>query len=122
VLGDRVQLQQVVLNLVIERIEAMAEVSDRSRELSVRRSVTTRRWPRLCFVSVQDAGPGLAPEHLDRVFEAFLYDESERVGHGVSPSARSIMEAHGGRLWVNRQRRPRLTFQFVLPAPNTAPS
>jgi signal transduction histidine kinase len=121
VLGDRVQLQQVVLNLVMNAIEAMAEVSDRSRELSVRAQRHQLDDGPGVFVSVQDAGPGLAPEHLDRVFEAFYTTKAKGLGMGLSIS-RSIMEAHGGRLWVTVNDGPGLTFQFVLPAPNTAPS
>jgi signal transduction histidine kinase len=118
VLGDRVQLQQVVLNLVMNGIEAMAEISDRGRELSVRAQRHQLDDGPGVLVSVEDTGPGLAPESLDRVFEAFYTTKAKGLGMGLSIS-RSIVEAHGGRLWVSVNNGPGLTFQFVVPTPDT---
>jgi PAS domain S-box-containing protein len=118
VLGDRVQLQQVVLNLVMNGIEAMAEISDRGRELSVRAQRHQLDDGPGVLVSVEDTGPGLPPESLDRVFEAFYTTKAKGLGMGLSIS-RSIVEAHGGRLWVSVNNGPGLTFQFVVPAPDT---
>jgi C4-dicarboxylate-specific signal transduction histidine kinase len=120
VLGDRVQLQQVVLNLVMNAIEAMAEITDRGRELSVRAQRHQLDDGLGVLVSVKDTGPGLAPESLDRVFDAFYTTKAKGLGMGLSIS-RSIVEAHGGRLWVSVNNGPGLTFQFVLPAPGTPP-
>ena len=118
VLGDRVQLQQVVLNLVMNGIEAMAEVADRGRELSVRAQRHQIDDGPGVLVSVEDTGPGLEPENLERVFEAFYTTKAKGLGMGLSIS-RSIVEAHGGRLWVSVNTGPGLTFQFVLPAQGT---
>jgi signal transduction histidine kinase len=118
VLGDRVQLQQVVLNLVMNGIEAMAEMSDRGRELSVRAQRHQIDDGPGVLVSVEDTGPGLEPENLERVFEAFYTTKAKGLGMGLSIS-RSIVEAHGGRLWVSMNTGPGLTFQFVLPAQGT---
>jgi PAS domain S-box-containing protein len=117
VLGDRVQLQQVVLNLVMNGIEAMAEISDRGRELSVRAQRHQLDDGPGVLVSVEDTGPGLPPESLDRVFEAFYTTKAKGLGMGLSIS-RSIVEAHGGRLWVSVNNGPGLTFQFVVPTPD----
>jgi signal transduction histidine kinase len=118
VMGDRVQLQQVVLNLVMNGIEALAEMSDRGRELSVRAQRHQIDDGPGVLVSVEDTGPGLEPETLERVFEAFYTTKAKGLGMGLSIS-RSIVEAHGGRLWVSMNTGPGLTFQFVLPAQGT---
>lgn len=117
-LGDQVQLQQVVLNLVMNGIEAMAEIADRGRELSVRAERHHLDDGPGVLVSVEDTGPGLPPENLDRVFEAFYTTKAKGLGMGLSIS-RSIVEAHGGRLWVSANNGHGLTFRFVLPAPGT---
>ncbi len=95
VLGDRVQLQQVILNLIMNAIEAMSEVREGSRELSVS---TGRVEPDSLLVAVRDTGPGLPPASHERIFEAFYTTKSSGLGLGLS-ICRSIVEAHGGRLW-----------------------
>src|SRR5258705_9710509 len=114
--GDRVQLQQVVLNLIINAIEAMRDVGDGERELFI----STRYEPDGVSVEVRDSGPGFAPETLDRVFEAFYTTKPDGLGMGLS-ICRSIIEAHGGRLWASANLPRGASFQFVLPAiANTA--
>jgi len=110
--GDRVQLQQVILNLVMNGLEASEGVTDRPRELVIR---TQLRAPDAVLVAVQDAGVGLDPERLPRLFEAFFTTKRGGMGMGLSIS-RSIIEAHRGRLWATRNAGPGATFQFVLPA------
>jgi PAS domain S-box-containing protein len=109
--GDRVQLQQVILNLVMNGIEAMKEVTDRPRELLIRsRPEESSR----VLVAVQDRGIGLDEQSLERVFEAFYTTKPEGLGMGLSIS-RSIIEAHGGRLWPVAHSDYGATFQFTLP-------
>src|SRR5712664_547127 len=110
--GDRVQLQQVILNLAMNGLEASEGVTDRPRELVIR---TQLHAPDAVLVAVQDAGVGLDPEHLPRLFEAFFTTKRGGMGMGLSIS-RSIIEAHRGRLWATRNAGPGATFQFVLPA------
>jgi len=115
VLGDRVQLQQVILNLILNGIEAMADVEDRSPELVImaeRNELDDRPG---VLVAVQDAGVGVAPENLDRLFEALYTTKPDGLGMGLSIS-RSLVQAHGGRLWATRNAGHGSTFQFVLPA------
>jgi PAS domain S-box-containing protein len=114
--GDRVQLQQVLLNLIINSIQAMREVSEEERELLI----STRNEPDGVSVEVRDSGPGFAPAALDRVFEAFYTTKPEGMGLGLS-ICRSIVEAHGGRLWASANLPRGASFQFTLPAmANTA--
>ena len=114
--GDRVQLQQVLLNLIINAIEAMRDVGDEERELLI----STRNEPDGISVEVRDSGPGFAPETLDRVFEAFYTTKPGGLGMGLS-ICRSIIEAHGGRLWASANLPRGASFQFALPAiANTA--
>ena len=111
VMGDRVQLQQVVLNLILNGIEAMSTVEDRPRELVIR----TRRGERddeVC-VAVQDSGIGLDPESRERIFHAFHTTKPGGLGLGLS-IGRSIVEGHGGRLWAVSNERCGATFQFTL--------
>ena len=96
--GDRVQLQQVLLNLIVNAIEAMSDIADRPRELTI---VTARSGASAVLIEVRDSGPGLSPEALERVFEPFYTTKPEGLGIGLSIS-RSIVEAHGGRLWAGR--------------------
>ena len=110
VLGDRVQLQQVVLNLVMNRIDAMAAVAGRSRELTIR---TQRHDADHVSVVVQDTGVGIAPEDVDRLFDAFFTTKPSGMGMGLSIS-RSIIEAHGGRLSAAANRPHGAIFQFSL--------
>jgi signal transduction histidine kinase len=110
--GDRVQLQQVILNLMINALEAMSATKDGERTLLIR---TTRSGANELCVTVQDSGPGLDAEHLEGVFEAFFTTKSNGLGMGL-PICRSIVESHGGRLWVTSNSPRGATFQFTLPA------
>jgi PAS domain S-box-containing protein len=112
VLGDRVQLQQVVINLVINGIEAMVHVTDRPRWMLVR---SHRDEGGQVLVSVQDSGVGIDPENANRLFNAFYTSKRDGMGMGLSIS-RSIVEAHGGRIWATNNEGPGATIQFALPA------
>jgi PAS domain S-box-containing protein len=96
VVGDRVQLQQVVLNLILNAVEAMGSVQEGPRELSISTEQTDENG---VLVAVRDSGPGIDAERLERVFEAFYTTKSSGVGMGLS-ICRSIIDAHGGRLWA----------------------
>jgi signal transduction histidine kinase len=110
--GDRVQLQQVVLNLILNAIEAMSSVEQGSRELSI----STQQAPSgEILVGVQDSGPGIDPERLDQVFAPFYTTKNAGIGMGLS-ICRSIITAHGGRLWAEANRPRGAVFQFTLPA------
>jgi C4-dicarboxylate-specific signal transduction histidine kinase len=112
VLADRVQLQQVVLNLAINAIEAMRFVSQHARVLQFSASLAA---PGSVLVAVRDSGDGLDPTTRDRVFEAFYTTKRDGMGMGLAIS-RSIVEEHGGRLWTTANDGPGETFQFTLPA------
>jgi C4-dicarboxylate-specific signal transduction histidine kinase len=109
--ADRVQLQQVVLNLILNAVEAMTSVKKGMRELSIS---TEQHQSGGVLVSVRDSGPGIDPKHLDRVFDAFYTTKSSGVGMGLS-ICRSIIEAHGGRLWADVNAPRGAVFQFTLP-------
>ena len=109
--GDRVQLQQVVLNLIINAVEAMSGIVDAPRELLISSRLVE---PDGVLVSVQDSGPGLALTTLEHVFEAFYTTKSTGLGLGLS-ICRSIIEAHGGRLWVEANEPRGAIFQLTLP-------
>lgn len=111
VLGDRVQVQQVILNLVRNAIDAMSMIIDRSRELLIR----SAKHPDGVLIQVQDSGKGLDPQLTDRIFEPFFTTKPEGIGMGLSIS-RSIVEAHGGRLWVTPGSPHGAVFQLILPA------
>jgi C4-dicarboxylate-specific signal transduction histidine kinase len=113
--GDRVQLQQVLLNLIVNGVEAMANVEGRDRALAIRSEHGKVDQGPGVLVSVQDAGVGVAPENLDRLFDAFYSTKSDGLGLGLSIS-RSIIQRHGGRLWATVNEGPGTTLQFVLPA------
>ena len=115
VLGVSAQLQQVVLNLLMNGIEAMADVTVRSRDLVVRSEYHEFDGSSGVRVAVQDVGIGIAPENLDRVFEAFYTTKVQGLGLGLSIS-RSIIETHGGRLSATANSGYGTTFYFVLPA------
>jgi len=112
--GDRVQLQQVILNLVRNASDAMSGVDDRPRELQIR---TERDEGDRVRLAVQDAGVGFDPRHTDRLFSAFFTTKPGGMGMGLSIS-RSIIEGHGGRLWATPNPTHGATFQFTLPAPS----
>jgi PAS domain S-box-containing protein len=111
VLGDRIQLQQVIINFVINAIEAMASVTDRPRELEIRTSLDDDGK---ILVAVKDCGTGLASENAERLFDAFYTTKSGGMGMGLS-ICRSIVAAHGGRLFASENAGPGATFQFALP-------
>ena len=113
--GDRVQLQQVILNLIRNASDAMSAVEDRPRELLVK---TGRDEDDLVRVTVRDTGPGVDPQAADRLFEAFYTTKSGGMGVGLSVS-RSIVESHHGRLWAASNDGPGATFAFSIPLPPT---
>jgi two-component system, LuxR family, sensor kinase FixL len=110
VVGDRVQLQQVILNLVMNGVEAMPSVADRRRELLI---CSRQHESDKVLVAVQDSGIGLDPQSMERIFDAFYTTKSEGMGMGLAIS-RSIVENHGGRLWAVSNNGPGATFQFTL--------
>jgi signal transduction histidine kinase len=110
VLGDRVQLQQVLVNLILNAIEAMATVEDRRRDLVIRTHLGEGSEIR---VIVRDSGIGLDPLNAERIFDAFHTTKPGGLGMGLSIS-RSIIESHGGRLWAVPNEGPGTTFQFTL--------
>ncbi len=109
--GDRVQLQQVILNLILNAIEAMSAVEEGTRQLSIS---TAQSRTHGVVVAVRDSGPGVDPHHIERVFEAFYTTKSGGVGMGLS-ICRSIIDAHGGRLWAEANEPRGAVFQFTLP-------
>ncbi len=113
--GDRVQLQQVILNLIVNAVEAMSGVSEGSRELLI----STGKDSSGVLVAVQDSGPGLNPKSFDRLFDAFYTTKPGGMGMGLS-ICRSIVEAHGGRIWASRTAGPGATVQFTLPVGESA--
>ena len=137
ILGDRIQLQQVILNLLINAIEAMSEVNEGPRELSVSSQQFTARGPyamqtgesdedeyaaralaeaegACVLIAVRNSGPSLDPKGLDRLFDAFYTTKPHGLGMGLAIS-RSIIEAHRGRLWAKANVRRGAVFQFTLP-------
>jgi PAS domain S-box-containing protein len=111
VLGDRIQLQQVIINLVMNGMEAMSSVTDRPRELKILSQLQTD----MVRVAVEDSGVGIDPGHADRLFNAFFTTKPSGMGMGLS-ICRSIIEAHSGKLWASRNVGAGATFQFTLPA------
>ena len=109
--GDRVQLQQVVLNLILNAVEAMSSVDARARELLISTEPTETNG---ALVAVRDSGPGIDPDRLERVFEAFHTTKSSGMGMGLS-ICRSIIDAHAGRLWAAANEPRGAVFQFTLP-------
>jgi C4-dicarboxylate-specific signal transduction histidine kinase len=109
--GDRVQLQQVMLNLMINALEAMSATNVGERTLLIRTATTDSN--EVC-VTVQDSGPGLDVDHPEGVFEAFFTTKSDGLGMGL-PICRTIVESHGGRLGVTSNSPRGATFQFTLP-------
>jgi NO-binding membrane sensor protein with MHYT domain len=109
--GDRVQLQQAILNLIINAIEAMTGVREGSRRLLIG---TGKDASGSVLVAVQDSGPGLNPESFERLFDSFYTTKPGGTGMGLS-ICRSIVEAHGGRIWATPNAGPGITVQFTLP-------
>jgi C4-dicarboxylate-specific signal transduction histidine kinase len=112
--GDRVQLQQVMLSLIVNAVEAMSGLTEGPRELLISAGKAEMGG---VLVTVRDSGPGLAPAALERLFEAFYTTKPNGLGMGLS-ICRSIIEAHDGRLWASANVSRGATFQFTLPAPS----
>jgi len=116
VTGDRVQLQQVILNLFVNAADAMAGIEDRPRQLLIR---TERDLGNAVRLSVQDAGIGFQPQDVERCFDAFYTTKEGGMGIGLSVS-RTIIESHHGRLWAAPNDGPGATFTFSVPAESAA--
>ena len=112
--GDRIQLQQVLLNLIMNAIEAMSDIGDGPRVLVVRSDPDAASG---VLVTVRDSGPGLDPQQLDRLFDAFYTTKPQGVGLGLAISRR-IIEAHGGRLWATANVPHGAVLQFTVPRGN----
>jgi signal transduction histidine kinase len=112
--ADRAQLQQVILNLIINAFEAMISMREGARELLI---CTERSDANGALVAVRDSGPGLDPETVDRLFEAFYTTKVRGMGIGLA-ICRSIIQAHGGRLWARANVPCGAIFQFTLPTPS----
>ena len=110
--GDRVQFQQVVVNLILNAIEAMGSIDAGARELSI----MTEQEQTGVLVAVGDSGPGIDAGNLERVFEPFYTTKTSGVGMGLS-ICRSIIEGHGGQLWAGANEPRGAVFQFTLPGP-----
>jgi PAS domain S-box-containing protein len=115
VLGDRIQLQQVLLNLILNGIDAMRKISHQSRELIIK----SAKHPEGVLIQVHDSGVGVDPEQADRIFEPFFTTKPQGIGMGLSIS-RSIIEAHGGRLWFTPGPSHGVVFQFTVPKADTS--
>jgi signal transduction histidine kinase len=109
--GDRVQLQQVVLNLLLNAAEAMGSVEAKPRDLLI----SSEQDHAGVLVAVRDSGPGIHPAYLERIFESFYTTKPNGTGMGLS-ICRSIIDAHGGRLWAEANEPRGTIFQFTLPA------
>jgi C4-dicarboxylate-specific signal transduction histidine kinase len=110
VMGDRVQLQQVILNLCLNAAEAMNAIEERPRQMVI----STGREADMACLTVQDAGVGFGPETAEKLFDAFFTTKRGGMGIGLSVS-RSIIESHHGRLWAARNDGPGATFAFAIP-------
>jgi C4-dicarboxylate-specific signal transduction histidine kinase len=115
ILGDRIQLQQVILNLINNAIEAMSEADEGPRELQVGSAKDESQG---VVVAVRDSGPGLDPEILNHIFTAFYTTKPRGMGMGL-PISRSIIQAHGGRLWATANEGRGAVFKFTLPQDGT---
>jgi signal transduction histidine kinase len=111
--GDRVQLQQVILNLIVNAIQAMSGIGEGASELQI--SIDAVLSESGVRVGVRDTGPGLRPESLPHLFEPFYTTKPDGMGMGLS-ICRSIIEAHGGRLWATTCEPRGALFQFTIPA------
>ena len=110
IMGDRVQLQQVILNLVVNAIDAMADTPGESRKINLR----TSRVDNFAELSISDNGPGIAEDKLKKVFEPFFTSKAEGMGMGLS-IARTIVEAHNGRIWAESPSGGGALFRIRLP-------
>ena len=110
IMGDRIQLQQVILNLVVNAMDAMANSPSDSRKISFR----TSRVDNFAELSISDTGPGIPEDRLKKVFEPFFTSKAEGMGMGLS-IARSIVEAHNGRVWAANQPGGGALFRLRLP-------
>jgi signal transduction histidine kinase len=118
VFGDRVQMQQVVLNLIMNGSEAMSAIMDRAKVLTIS---SERIEPGGVLVAVKDTGAGIDPAIADRIFETLFTTKPNGMGMGLS-ICRSIIEAHGGRLWASPNAPHGAIFQFTLPADGREPT
>jgi len=109
--ADRVQLQQVILNLIVNAVEAMSGVGEGKRELLISTAASASDG---ILVTLRDSGPGVDPNNADRLFEAFFTTKAEGMGMGLA-ICRSIIEAHGGRMWAGANEPRGAVFQFTLP-------
>jgi signal transduction histidine kinase len=116
--GDRVQLQQVMLNLIINAVEAMSGVDERARELLISTRTTEAGG---VLVAVRDTGPGLAPASHEHVFDTFYTTKPGGLGIGLS-ICRSIVDAHGGRLWATANVPHGAVFNFTVAAGSHSPT
>jgi signal transduction histidine kinase len=110
-IADRVQLQQVILNLIVNAADAMASITDRARLVTV---ASATQVPSGVLLTVEDTGPGVESGNIERIFEAFYTTKAEGMGMGLS-ICRSIVEAHGGRLFATPGRSCGLVMQISLP-------
>jgi PAS domain S-box-containing protein len=115
--GDRVQLQQVLLNLILNAVEAMSSVEDGTRELSIR---TEQSETDEVLVAVHDSGPGVDPINFERVFEPFYTTKTGGIGMGLA-ICQTVIRGHGGRLWMRANEPRGAVFQFMLPAARQDP-
>ena len=113
ILGDRIQLQQVILNLVVNAIDAMADMPSENRTISIR----TARLEKFAELSVSDRGPGIPEDKLKKVFEPFFTSKAEGMGMGLS-IARTIVEAHHGLIWAKNRDHGGASFRIRLPLCN----
>jgi signal transduction histidine kinase len=112
VLGDRVQLQQVILNLILNGVDAMSDVADRPRTFTIATSALPSSQ---VSVTVSDSGVGVDPTVFEKLFDPFFTTKAEGMGMGLSVS-RAIVQRHGGQLWASTNQGPGTTFHVALPA------
>jgi signal transduction histidine kinase len=114
IIGDRIQLQQVILNLAVNAIDAMADMPVENRTISIR----TSRVEDFAELSISDSGPGIPAEKLKEIFEPFFTSKAEGMGMGLS-IARTIVEAHSGRIWAENRPGSGASFRIRLPLEET---
>jgi signal transduction histidine kinase len=115
IVADRIQIQQVLLNLLLNARDAVAGMPDDRRAVAV----SVQQTAQVVHVTVSDRGPGIAAEHLSRLFDSFFTTKSTGMGLGL-PVSRSLVEAHGGRIWAENGRVEGAVFHVELPLPGTA--